>query len=155
MTWLKKLLKHNSPYLVILTLLEIILSVVCTVAFVYSDTLSYADSQIFSTIGIEKLLESIYSSTWWALILLLLSLIAILSIATIYLKKMDYFFISILLWGEMLILAINLNNSILDNLSIMALFVPIIIINIIAFKDQKKRLEIKPSKKKNKASNNK
>lgn len=151
MTWLKKLFKENSPYLVVLTIAETILSVVCTLAFVYSDTLSYADSQIFSTIGVEKLLESIYSSTWWALILLLLALIAILSIATIYLKKMDYHFISILLWGEMLILAINLNNSLIDNLSICALFIPILIINIIAFKDQKKRLD-KPSKKKNKAS---
>lgn len=151
MTWLKKLFKENSPYLVVLTLAEVILSVVCTLAFVYSDTLSYADSEIFSAIGVEKLLESIYSSTWWALILLLLALIAILSIATIYLKKMDYHFISILLWGEMLILAINLNNSLIDNLSIMVLFIPIIIINIIAYKDQKKRLD-KHSKKKNKAS---
>lgn len=152
MKWIRKLFKENSPYLIILSLAEVILSTVCTMAFVYSDTLSYADSQIFSGLGIEKLLESIYSSTWWALILLLLSLIAILSIATIYLKKMDYLFISILLWGEMLILAINLNNGIIDNLSVMALFIPIIIINIIAFKDQKKRLDIKTIKKKNKAS---
>ncbi len=153
MTWLKKLFKDNSPYLIILTIAEVVLSVVCTIAFVYSDTLSYAESDIFSGLGVEKLLESIYSSTWWALILLLLALIAILSIATIHLKKMDYHFISILLWGEMLILAINLNNSLIDNLSIMALFVPIIIINVIAYKDQQKRLEIKPTpKKKNKAS---
>lgn len=151
MKWLKKLFKDNSPYLVLLTLAEVILSTVCTMAFVYSDTLSYADSQIFNALGVEKLLESIYSSTWWALILLLLAFIAILSIATIYLRKMDYLFIGILLWGEMLILAINLNNSLLDNLSIMALFIPIIIINIIAFREQKKRLDIKPSKK-NKAS---
>ncbi len=151
MKWLKKLFKDNSPYLILLTLAESILSVVCTLAFVYSDTLSYADSQVFNALGIEKLLESIYSSTWWALILLLLTFIAILSIATIYLKKMDYLFIGILLWGEMLILAINLNNSLLDNLSIMALFIPIIIINIIAFKEQKKKLDIKPNKK-NKAS---
>ena len=151
MKWLKKLFKDNSPYLVLLTLAEVILSTVCTMAFVYSDTLSYADSQIFNALGVEKLLESIYSSTWWALILLLLAFITILSIATIYLRKMDYLFIGILLWGEMLILAINLNNSLLDNLSIMALFIPIIIINIIAFREQKKRLDIKPSKK-NKAS---
>lgn len=152
MTWLKNLFKENSPYLVIVALAEVILSVVCTLAFVYSDTLSYADSQVFTAIGVEKLLESIYSSTWWALILLLLALIAILSIATIYLKKMDYHFISILLWGEMLILAINLNNSLIDNLSIFALFVPIMIINIIAFKDQKKKIEVKDIKKKKKAS---
>lgn len=151
MKWLKQLFKENSPYLILLAFAESILSIVCTIAFVYSDTLSYADSQLFSAIGIEKLLESIYSSTWWALILLLLAFIAILSISTIYLKKMDYLFISILLWVEMLILAINLNNSLLDNLSIMALFIPIIIINIIAFKEQKKKLEKKP-KPKNKAS---
>lgn len=151
MNWLKKLFKENSPYLLILTIAETILSIVCTMAFVYSDTLSYADSDIFSGLGVEKLLESIYSSTWWALILLLLALIAILSIATIYLKKIDYHFISILLWGEMMILAINLNNDLIDTLSILALFVPIIIINIIAFKDQKKRLESKQTKK-NKAS---
>ena len=152
MEWLKKLLKNNSPYLIFLTLAESILSIVCTIAFVYSDTLSYADSEVFTAIGIERLLESMYSSTWWALILLILAFIAILSIATIYLKKMDYLFIGILLWIEMLILAINLNNSLLDNLSYLALFVPIIIINIIAFKEQKKKLEDKPIKKKNKAS---
>lgn len=152
MKLLKKLFKDNSPYLIFLTLAEVLLSIICTLAFVYSDTLSYADSQIFNALGIEKLLESIYSSTWWALILLILAFIAILSIATIYLRKMDYLFIGTLLWGEMLILAINLNNSLLDNLSIMFLFVPIIIINIIAFKEQKKRLE-KPQKgQKNKAS---
>ncbi|MCX4364465.1 MAG: hypothetical protein OSJ70_01640 [Bacilli bacterium] len=152
MKLLKKLFKDNSPYLIFLTLAEVLLSIICTMAFVYSDTLSYADSQIFNALGIEKLLESIYSSTWWALILLILTFIAILSITTIYLRKMDYLFIGTLLWGEMLILAINLNNSLLDNLSIMALFVPIIIINIIAFKEQKKKLE-KPQKgPKNKAS---
>lgn len=152
MKLLKKLFKDNSPYLIFLTLAEVLLSIICTLAFVYSDTLSYADSQIFNALGIEKLLESIYSSTWWALILLILAFIAILSIATIYLRKMDYLFIGTLLWGEMLILAINLNNSLLDNLSIMFLFVPIIIINIIAFKEQKKKLE-KPQKgQKNKAS---
>ncbi len=152
MKLLKKLFKDNSPYLIFLTLAEVLLSIICTLAFVYSDTLSYADSQIFNALGIEKLLESIYSSTWWALILLILAFIAIFSIATIYLRKMDYLFIGTLLWGEMLILAINLNNSLLDNLSIMFLFVPIIIINIIAFKEQKKKLE-KPQKgQKNKAS---
>lgn len=152
MKWLKQLFKENSPYLVVLTLAEAILSIICTLAFVYSDTLSYADSQVFNTLGVEKLLESIYSSTWWSLILLILAFIAILSIATIYLKKMDYLFIGILLWGELLILAINLNNSLIDNLSILSLFIPIIIINIIAFKEQKKRLETKTIKKKNKAS---
>lgn len=149
---LKNIIKNTSPYLLFVGLAETILSVVCTIAFVYSDTLSYQDSLVFQTIGVEKLLESIYSSTWWALILLLLALIAILTISTIVLKKMDYFFISILLWFEMLILAIDISKPITELLSVFALFIPILIINIIAYRAQSKRLKQIRLNKKNKAS---
>lgn len=150
---LKYIFKHTSPYLLFLAIVETIISVICTVAFVYSDTLSYQQSEIFQAIGIEKLLESIYSSTWWALILLLLALIAVLTISTVVLRKMDYFFISILLWFEMMILAFDLNKPINELVSIIALFIPIIIINIIAYNDQSKKLKEIRLKKKNKASN--
>ncbi len=140
---IKKIMKRNSPYFLGLTLIECLISIVCTIAFVYSDTLSYADSTVFEAIGLEKLLENIYSSTWWSLILLLFAFIAILNIATLYLKKMDYAFISMLLWGELLILAINLNKPLFDNLTVMALFIPILIINIIAYKDQAKKVHKK------------
>lgn len=149
---LKNIIKNTSPYLLFVGLAETILSVVCTIAFVYSDTLSYQDSLVFQTIGVEKLLESIYSSTWWALILLLLAFIAILTISTIVLKKMDYFFISILLWFEMLILAIDISKPITELLSVFALFIPILIINIIAYRAQSKRLKQIRLNKKNKAS---
>ncbi len=138
---IKKLVKNNSPYFLGLTFIECLISIVCTIAFVYSDTLSYADSAIFETLGLEKLLENIYSSTWWSLILLLFAFIAILNISSLYLKKRDYAFISILLWGELFILAINLNRPLMDNLTIGALFIPILIINIIAYKDQIKKFK--------------
>lgn len=147
---IKTIIKENSLYLVILTIVEIILSVICTMAFVYSDSLSYADSQIFTAIGIEKLLESIYSSTWWALILVILAIIAIFALASLIYKKMDYLFISICGWFVMLILAFNLAKPFIDNLSILALFIPIIIINIITYKQQS--IKINSKKKKNKAS---
>lgn len=143
---LVKLFKNHSPYLVFLTLAEILLSVVSTLAFVYTDKLSYAESEVFQALGIEQLLESIYSSTWWALILLLLAFIAIFSLATMIYKKMDYLFISISCWFVLLILAINLNNSLIDNLSIIMIGVPIIIINAIAYKTEKKILNKKKTK---------
>ena len=146
MEHIKKVLKGHSPYLIFLAIAESIISIVCTLAFVYADTLSYQDSVVFEAIGLEKLLESIYSSTWWALILLTLAFIAIFTITGIVYKRLEYNFISMLLWGEMLILAIDIGKPSADFLSVLALFIPIIIINIIAYNDEKKRLN-KPTKK--------
>ena len=54
----------------------------------------------------------------------------------------------------MMILSINIGNPIGDIISKLALFIPIIIINIIAYKTEKKKLEEQPKKKskKNKAA---
>lgn len=150
---IKSILKSNSPYILFLAGVEAIISIICTIAFVYSDTLSYQNSEVFNTLGLEKLLESIYSSTWWALILMVLAFIAVFTITSIVYKKLEYHFISILLWIEMFILAIDFNKPINDLISILALFIPIIIINIVAYNDQKKVLKkIRLKKKKNKAS---
>ena len=108
---MKKLLKENSIYLVILTIVEIIISTICTLAFVYTDTLNYDDSLIFNALGMQKLLQTIYSSTWWALILTILALIAILSVTTLVYKKLEYLFIGICLWVEMFILTLDFNKS--------------------------------------------
>ena len=142
-----KLFKNHSPYLVFLTLAEICLSVVCTIAFVYSDKLSFAESNVFQAIGVERLLEAMYSSTWWALILLLLAFIAIFSLATMLYRKLDYLFFAICCWIVMLVLAINLNNTLMDNLSVIMMGLPIIIINCIAYSTEKKRLTKKKATK--------
>ena len=137
---MKKIFKEHSPYLLFLTLVETILSVVCIEAFVYSDTLNYSDSLVYNAIGIEKLLESMYSSTWWALILFTLAFITICSITTLVYKKLDYLFMGILAWILMLILAINISKPLTDILVTLLLFIPIIIINIIAYKTEKTKL---------------
>lgn len=139
MNFIKKLFKENSAYLILLTLGEIILSIICILSFVYTDSLSYSDSLIFNELGIEKLLQSMYSSTFWALILVILSLISIFSLTSLIYKKMEYQFISICSWFVLFILAINLNKSLIDNLSVILLFIPIIIINIVAYNTQKKK----------------
>lgn len=145
---MKKLFKEHSPYLLFLTLVETILSIVCIEAFVYSDTLNYSDSLVYNAIGIEKLLESMYSSTWWALILFALAFITMCSITTIVYKKMDYLFMGIMGWILMLILAINISKPLTDIFVTLLLFIPIIIINIIAYKTEKNKLEEKNKNKK-------
>ena len=143
---MKRLFKEHSPYLLILCLTEIVISIVSIEAFVYSDSLTYSDSLIYNAIGIETLLESLYSSTWWALILFTLGFITICSITSIVFKKLEYFFMGILGWGLMLILAINIGNPIKDILFVIALFVPILGINIIAYRTEKEKLSLKKRK---------
>ena len=145
---MKKLIKENSMYLIVLTVFELIISTVCTLAFVYTDTLNYADSLIFNELGMQKLLQSIYSSTWWALILTILALITILSITTLVFKKIEYLFIGILLWCEMFILTLDFNKSPKDLFFSALLILPIIIINIIVYKKEKEVLEKKKTSKK-------
>jgi hypothetical protein len=143
----KTIIKENSLYLVFLTLAELVISVICTLSFVYSDSLTYANSVVFQSLGLESLLQTLYSSTFWALILVMLSIIVIMSITTLVFKKMEYLFIGILCWGELFILSINLTKSFGENLSTCALFIPIIIINIICYKKEKEKISKKVSKK--------
>lgn len=140
---MKKLFKEHSPYLLFLTLAEIIISIISIEAFVYSDSLNYSDSLIYNALGIEKLLETIYSSTWWAFILCTLGFITICSITSIVYKKLEFLFMSISGWILMLLLAINVGNPIKDIISVILLFIPIIMINIIAYKTEKKKLNTK------------
>ena len=145
MKTIKKLFKEHSPYLLLLTLAEIILSVLATVSFVYTDSLQYSDSAILSS-GVEQLLETLYSSTWWALILFLLFFIALFAVMTIIYKKLEYFTISIGCWVEMLILSINIGNGLKEVLINILLFVPIFILNIIAYRTEKDKLTTKTKK---------
>ena len=105
---MKKIFKEHSPYLLFLCVMEIIITIISIEAFVYSDSLNYSDSLIYSAIGIEKLLETMYSSTWWAFILFTLGFITIMTLTSIVYKKLEYLFISIMGWILMLLLAINI-----------------------------------------------
>ena len=143
---MKKILKSHSPDLLFLTLAEIILTFISIEAFVYYDSLTYSDSLIYNAIGVEKLLESMYSSTFWALILFTIGFITICSITTIVYKKMDYLFMGIMGWIILLLLGINIGNPLKEIITVLLLFIPIIGINIIAYKTEKNKLESKTKK---------
>ena len=148
---IKKFFKENSLYLIILTIAEFILSTVCTISFVYSDSLTYSESIIYQSLGVETLLQSIYSSTFWALILVLLAIIVMFSITCLVFRKIEYQFISLLGWIELFILSLNFTKPIGEILATCALFIPIIIINIICYKKEYDKLQLLNKKTKKQA----
>ena len=128
--------KKNSKLLIIVSLLEIILSIYFLIYFGYMDRLNYLEITKYSDLAL--LIQNMYTSTWWALIISFLSIISIFSLTSIIYKKNYLHFISILLWILLFILSLDLSKNISFNLSNVAIFLPIIIINILAYKNQER-----------------
>ena len=130
-----KKIKNNSLLLMIITSLEIIFSIYILIYFGYMDRLNYNNQKLFNDLSL--LIQNMYTSTWWALIISFISLISIFTLTSVIYKRLEYHFISICLWILLFILALDFSKSIIYNLSNLAIFVPIIVINIIAYKNQK------------------
>ena len=96
------------------------------------------ESIIHTTNDLALLIQNMFKSSWWALIILTITIISIFSITALIYKDLKFIFINILLWITLLILSINLKDSLLNNLSLLFIFGPIILINIISYKNQKK-----------------
>lgn len=136
---MKQLFKKHSKLLLIVTLLELILSLYFLIYFGYMDRLNYIESSTKTINDLALLIQNMYTSTWWALIISFIILISILSITSIIYKKQEYHFISILLWIMLFILALDFTKSIKYNISNIFIFIPIILINILAYKNEKNK----------------
>ena len=135
---MKKLFKENSKLLLLITILEIILSLYFLIYFGYMDRLNYIESSTKTMNDLALLIQNMYTSTWWALIISFIVLISALTLTSIIYKKQEYHFISIILWIMLFILALDFTKSLTYNLSNIAIFIPIILINILAYKNQNK-----------------
>lgn len=143
---IKEFFKIRSKLMLILTGLEIILALWILIAFNYSDGLNYANALNYSEDNLTLLFESMYTSTWYGLIILSANLISICSlISAIYLKK-EFHFLSISLWCVLLLIALDFNTNLKANMATMAIFIPIILLNIVAYFNQKKISKQKRSK---------
>lgn len=138
---MKKLWNNNSKLLIIVTILELILSTYFLIYFGYVDRLSYIESQVTTMSDLALLIQNMYTSTWWALIIVSIILISIFSITSIIYKKREFHFISIIMWCMLFILALDFTKSFTYNLSNIAIFIPIILINIKAYFNQKEFLK--------------
>lgn len=134
---MKIIWKNNSKLLIIVTILEIILSIYFLMYFSYMDKLSYVENSN----NLSLLVQNMYTSTWWALIIMSISFISIFSLTSIVYKKNYLHFISILIWGVLFILSLDLEKSLKYNISNMCIFIPIIVINILAYFKEKKYLK--------------
>ncbi len=138
---MKKLFKEHSSYMLFIALFESVVSVIATLSFVYTDSLTYEKSLVLQAMGIEKLLETMYTSTWWALVLLLVFFVALFAILTIIYKDLKFYGISFGCLVELLILSINLTAPIKNIFMNMLIFLPLFVLNIIAYKSEKSKLE--------------
>lgn len=135
---MKKLFKENSKLLIIITFFEILLSLYFLIYFGYMDRLNYIESSTKTMSDLALLIQNMYTSTWWALIISFVILISTLTLTSIIYKKQEYHFISIILFIMLFILALDFTKSFKYNLSNIMIFVPIIVFNIMAYKNQKK-----------------
>lgn len=134
---MKKIWNNNSKLLILICLLEIILSIYFLIYFGYMDRLNYIESSTKIISDLTLLIQNMYTSTWWALIISFIIIISTFTLTSIIYKKEYLHFIAIVLWFMLFILALDFTKSIIYNLSNLAIFIPIIIINIIAYKNQK------------------
>ena len=135
---MKKLLKNRSKLLLVITILESILSIWFLCYFNYLDRLNYAESVTTTTKDLALLIQNMYTSTWWALIILVSCFIAIFALISFIYKESKYQLISCILWFILLLLALNVKDSFMSNISIICIFIPIMAANIIAFLNQRK-----------------
>ena len=134
---MKKICNNNSKLLIVITVLELILSTYFLIYFGYVDRLNYIESQTTTMSDLALLIQNMYTSTWWALIIVSIMLISIFSLTSIIYKKREFHFISILIWCMLFILALDFTKSFTYNLSNIAIFIPIILINIKAYFNQR------------------
>ena len=134
---MKRIWKNNSKLLIIITLLELILSLYFLIYLGYVDRLNYIESTNLIISDLTLLIQNMYTSTWWALIISFIVLISILSLTSIIYKKQEYHFISILIWCMLFILSLDFTKSFKFILSNIFIFIPIILINIKAYFNQK------------------
>ena len=92
---MKKIWDNNSKLLIIVCLLEIILSIYFLIYFGYMDRLNYIESSTKTISDLALLIQNMYTSTWWALIISFIIIISTFTLTSIIYKKNELHFIAI------------------------------------------------------------
>jgi len=140
--------KNRSKTLFTLVTIESLFCLWLLFYFNYLDRLNYSQSITTTTNDLILLIQNMYTSTWWALIILVVTLATIFSLVCLIYRDIKYQFMAIILWGVLFILALDVKDSFGGVLSILAIFIPIITVNIMAYCKQQKINNKKPDTKK-------
>ena len=130
--------KERSKLLMTVVILESILSVWVLFYFNYLDRLNYAESIVISPTNLALMIEDMYTSSWWALIILSVCLANIFSAVCLIYRSLKFQFMAICLWLVLFILAIDVRGDVKDMLSVIAIFLPVLTVNILAYLKQNK-----------------
>lgn len=131
------MLKQRSKVLFIVVIMQSLLSVWSLFYFNYIDRLNYQESILNNTHNLALLIQNMFTSSWWALIILTFCMISIFSAVCLIYKDIKFQFISTSLWVVLFILAINFKDTLLNNISLVAIFIPIITVSIISYINQR------------------
>ena len=116
-------------------ILQVILSIWALFYFNYLDRRSYEEHSLSD---LALLIENIFTNTWWALIILAVALITIFALVAFIYKDLKFQFMAICLWIVLFILAVDFQASVGEVFSTLAIFMPLIILNIFCYFNQKK-----------------
>ena len=133
--------KNRSKLLFLTVCLESIFSIWVLFYFNYLDRLSYQESIVYKEVDLAILIENMFTSTWWALIILTFCLITIFSIVSFIYKDLKFQFISIILWFILFILALDIKDSFSNILSTIMVIIPLIILNIFSYFNHKSEIK--------------
>lgn len=134
---MNKIFKNRSIILGITALLQIGINIWILLYFNHLDHLMYYESGT-DTSSLALLIQNMYTSTWWALIILAYTLVSIFTLTSFIYKDLKFEFISIILYIVLLLLAINFKDTLKNNISSFLIFIPLIALNIASYKSQKK-----------------
>ena len=134
---MNKIFKNRSIILGITALLQIGINIWILLYFNHLDHLMYYESGT-DTSSLALLIQNMYTSTWWALIILAYTLVSIFTLTSFIYKDLKFEFISIILYVVLLLLAINFKDTLKNNISSFLIFIPLIALNIASYKSQKK-----------------
>ena len=133
--------KTRSKLFFLVISLESILCIWGLFYFNYLDRLTYKESLFNTEADLALLIQNMFTSTWWALIILTLSLIAIFGVISFIYTDLKFQLGSILLWFILFILALDVKDSLVNIFSTSMIFIPLIFLNILAYYNQKKIIE--------------
>ena len=133
---MKKIWRENSKLLIIICALELLLAIYFLMYFNYMDRLNYIESSNLIIDNLALLIQNMYTSTFWALIICMIILLSIFTLTSIIYKKNYLHFISILIWIMLCLLSLDFTKSYIYNLSNIAIIGPIILLNIKAYYNQ-------------------
>jgi len=129
--------KERSKLLFILTIFEILLSIWYLSYFNYLDRLNYYENINLEKDSLALLLQNMFTSTFWGLLIILIALSAISSLIALLYKDEKFELISSLIWCIVLILSFDLHSTFKDNISNILIIGPIVLFSFIAFFKQK------------------